>query len=202
MGTTLVPNSNRKDIIDEIFEGWNHETPAGVKVETRCIAKQFKGCAYAGTVYAVMEQTHISGDVVVKKERFLMIALLQYYRSESGWSYKTMEESEGPYKHDCPQKYFDMVPCPDEPFAKAWRQRCNLNREFKAKWKFYNEQYKQGKLTYDVAQVAVYNERKAFDDKVAAIDAESHKEYEARAAKRKAEHDAKVKEQEATPQEA
>ena len=192
MGSTTVPNSTRKEIIDEVFQGWNHETPAGIKVETRCIAKQFKGAAYAGTVYAVMEQTHTKDGMPVKKERFIMLALLQYRREDRGWNYKTLEECEGPYKHDCPQKYFDMVPCPDEPYAKAYRQRCQWNREFKAKWKFYNEEYKQGKLTYEVAQTAVSMERKAFDAKVAALQETMDLEVALRAAKQKEEHDAKL----------
>jgi len=186
MGSTTVPNSTRKEIIDEVFEGWNNEK-AGIKVETRCIAKQYKGSSYAGTVYAVMEQTHTKDGMPVKKERFIMLALLQYCREDRGWNYKTLEECEGPYKFDCPMKYLDMVPCPDEPFAKSWRKKCVLTRELKQKYRFYNAEMKAGRMTYQAAQDAFNLEQKAHKEKLAAIQAETDEEYEVFAAKRLAE---------------
>jgi hypothetical protein len=187
MGWDICPNSTRKEIIADCTKDWENTTSSGVKVTQKCLAKQFKGASYRGTVYAVMEQTHSKDGVVIKQERHIFVALLEYYRENRGWGYKSMEETCGPCVDGCPKKYFDMVPCPDHPWARAWRLKCNLRRDLKAKWKELNKAYKLGKMTYEAGQDTFSQEQKTFDAKIEVIRQEADKEYEAWQAARQAE---------------
>jgi hypothetical protein len=47
-----------------------------------------------------------------------------------GWGYKSMDESMGPAYYTCPLSYLDMVPMPDSPYAREWREKV---REYHAK---------------------------------------------------------------------
>jgi len=187
MGWTIAPNSTRKEIIAECTQDWDNTRTSGVKVSNKCLAKQFKGSAFKGTVYAVMEQTHSRDGVEIKRERWIFVALLEYYRGDHGWGYKSMEETCGPCVDGCPKKYFDMVPCPDHPWARAWRAKCNLRRDLKAKYKELTRAMRAGKMTYQEAQDAYNKEEKDFEVKIAAIRAAADKEYDAWQAARQAE---------------
>ena len=78
-----------------------------------CLAKSVRG----KTLYTVWEVVYPGKP----PHRFIGIDLLS--KTSDGWGYKDMCESDGPYKHDCPLKFFDMVPEPPNEYARKWRER-------------------------------------------------------------------------------
>jgi hypothetical protein len=40
-----------------------------------------------------------------------------------GWGYKDMDETMGPVESSCPIGLLDLVPCPDNEYARRWRER-------------------------------------------------------------------------------
>lgn len=44
-------------------------------------------------------------------------------QADVGWGYKDMDESMGPCYHTCPLAYLDEVPCPDNEYARQWREQ-------------------------------------------------------------------------------
>jgi hypothetical protein len=49
-----------------------------------------------------------------EKSRYIILFKLQGQRGY-GWGYKDIEECMGPYEHDCPLAFLDMVPEPVRP---------------------------------------------------------------------------------------
>lgn len=114
--------TTRNDIIRERTEDTKWET-CGIVVERKCLAKTYKGFPWAGVLYSVHEQVRTAPDGNVQTFRYIMIDLLRYSRRDGCWGYKDMSEEMGPYKHGCPLKYLEMVPCPDSEYARNWRER-------------------------------------------------------------------------------
>ena len=97
MGWTFVDGFTRKQIIEEITEGWTHEDGSGVGCKT------IKHCCSGNTLYVVHENTRRNGEVY----RFIGVHLLQ--RSSYGWGYKSMDEDRGPYQTNCPVSYIELA---------------------------------------------------------------------------------------------
>lgn len=120
MGWTVTYGGSRKSVIEELTEGWEGENTI-----VKCLAKQFKGNAFTGTLYAVFETT--PKDCSKPSYRWIFVGLLRYYPGkDGGWGYKDMDETCGPCEVSCPLKYLEMAgPLPegDKSYAVAWRER-------------------------------------------------------------------------------
>ena len=93
--------NTRKELVDHLCEG------NGVKTLKRC----FKG----NNMWAV-QQT----------EDGLVFAVLYLIKgrneSRDGWGYKDVDETMGPYQHDFPVSWLDLLsPC-DSEYAVSWRE--------------------------------------------------------------------------------
>lgn len=122
MGWTVVYESRRKGVIDDLCRGW--ENP---KASTRCLARQYIGGPFKGTLFGVFETTpkDPTAPDAPKRQRWIMVTLMQYYRSHNGWGYKDMDETVGPYQCNCPEKYVKMADEAGEPanqHAKEFRE--------------------------------------------------------------------------------
>lgn len=108
MGWTVIPGSRRKEVIRDLKAGW--ESERGV---VRCLAAQYKGSPFKGVLYGVFESTPKPregappGDL--RPQRWLFVALLEYFRGHDGWGYKDMDETCHPYNYNCPEKYLAMA---------------------------------------------------------------------------------------------
>lgn len=182
MGWTFIPGSRRSSVIEGLLEPQQFERKDGSKVSRKCIAKCFKGSAFAGTLYAVFEDTITMPDGtpdLLGSHRWIFVALMQYSRRDEGWGYKDMDESMGPSESKCPLSYFDMVPCPDNVSAKRWRERCRWDREIVALKTSLNKKLRKGEMLRQDAQLQYNAAVKEYHDKLAAQEAEFRKELEA-----------------------
>lgn len=106
--------NTRKELVDHLCEG------NGVKTLKRC----FKG----NNMWAV-QQT----------EDGLVFAVLYLIKgrneSRDGWGYKDVDETMGPYQHDFPVSWLDLLsPC-DSEYAVSWRENVRKRAEQMARFK-------------------------------------------------------------------
>lgn len=93
--------------------------------------KTIKHCFKGNNIWAVQEYTYPidyrdpakAGTTV----RFIALYLIKgpvfgKGHLRDGWGYKDMDESAGPYYHNCPVSYLDMVPDPGS-HATEWRAK-------------------------------------------------------------------------------
>jgi len=119
----LFRHCTRKDLIAERSKDWERETPEGVTVKTTCLAHCYRGGAFAGVLWAVLERTFSrNGEQTQPSERWITCDLLRYQR-DSGWGYKDMCESEHPYYYSCPKKYINLVPIDKYGGNEEWREQ-------------------------------------------------------------------------------
>ena len=111
MGWLFKHGQTRHDLIEELT--------APQKNEHGRTWKTVKRAAVGNDLWAVIEHAHPDG----KTERF--IVLFKLAKSGDGWGYKDIEESMGPYEHDCPISFFDLAPLADDDksYARDWRER-------------------------------------------------------------------------------
>lgn len=55
--------------------------------------------------------------------KWIGLDLMQGGGKNSGWGYKSMDESAGPYYFDCPVSYLDKADVAPGPHAAAWREK-------------------------------------------------------------------------------
>jgi hypothetical protein len=119
MGWTVQYGGTRRGTISELTRGWEGDNNI-----VKCLAKQFKGNAFSGTLYAVFETT--PKDCSKPSYRWIFVALMRYYPGrDGGWGYKDMDETCGPCEVSCPLKYLEMAgPLPegDKSYAGGWRE--------------------------------------------------------------------------------
>jgi hypothetical protein len=113
----------RKDVIRDRIEG-ETGTWKGRPVKRICERHCYRGSVHRGVLWTVWRIKDAETDEVI--DSFIGCDLLHYSRSKdygSGWGYKDMCESSGPYYYSCPLSYLDMVPMPDSPYAPEWREK-------------------------------------------------------------------------------
>ena len=99
----LYQHVNRRGLIEQLTADCQNG-----KKTSRCLAKCFKGVAWKGILWTVVENTIVHSDKV-EIYRFIMCTLLDYDKSKDMWGYKDMDESASPYYFNCPEKYLKMV---------------------------------------------------------------------------------------------
>jgi len=136
MGWTTTIGSTKKSIIAELTETWNckdrrlehnqkslQETSYITYFNAECIKHCYRGNAYSGVLWAVWEwkMYDIHTDEHLKTERWIGCYLLKYYKRDSGWGYKDMDESMNPYYYSCPLGYLELAPVANEEWRKGVR---------------------------------------------------------------------------------
>lgn len=182
MGWTFINDSCRKDVIAELTEGWENDWQDG-KTTCTCLAKCFKGAAFAGTLYAVFERRFYDRHGVElqdKRDRFIFVALMKYsnYQNSRSWGYKDMTESEGPYVKHCPVKYFKMVKCPDNAWARRFRRDCESYFRLKQVRQAANKAIRRNEISFSEGQKRYDEAHKKYLDELEASDKLSDQEYE------------------------
>lgn len=144
----LVGWSSRKALVDHLLKTTDNE-----RYHQAPIAKFFSGnhlwtvwerTLKSSALHHLAEQaTENPRQILGKKERFIVVFLLQCWPIEGGtqgereWGYKDVEECMGPNEVTCPLKFLEMVPESPLPHGPTWRERV------KAHWKFRAERLKQ-----------------------------------------------------------
>lgn len=100
--STATIGMSKKQFVETRIKPWSDGT--------RCVKKATVG----NILYTVWERPG--------GHKFIGIDLLSY-RKKDGWGYKDMDETCGPCERSCPLSFFDLVPCPPEGYAAAWRER-------------------------------------------------------------------------------
>jgi len=120
--------TRRKAIIADRTKGYNSKERSTADGNenyfvTKCLKHCYKGGAGAGTLWKVMETKvyDVETDFLVKTDLWIGCDLLQWCNKDKCWGYKDLEETCGPNKVSCPMSYLDMVPEPDNKFAREWR---------------------------------------------------------------------------------
>jgi hypothetical protein len=124
----LFGNYSRKEAIEDLTgeTSWTH-TDTGARVRRTCLGKTYKGCAWAGVLYAALKVEYEEDGKWVEKDRYILVAMIRCQKNlPMPWGYKDMDESMHPYYYGCPLKYFDLVP---EVSCQDWRDQT------RARWK-------------------------------------------------------------------
>lgn len=115
MGSTFTYGADRKAIIKEILTPFETESVRYDPV---------RKCLRGNHMYSLWEALPKNGE---DSYFFVQISILM--ADEIGWGHKTMDESMGPYYHNCPKAYLDERVYPTGPitndYARQWRDRCN-----------------------------------------------------------------------------
>ena len=120
MGWLFCEGMTRKDLIEDRTKAWERTT-GDLLVKSNCLAHCYRGGSFSGVLWAVWERTFsIDGNESQPSERWITCDLIQYQRN-SGWGYKDLDESMGPYYYSCPMKYLNLVPIEQFGGNKNWR---------------------------------------------------------------------------------
>jgi hypothetical protein len=132
MGWYFTNWATRKDIIEELTSDTDETgRESGRRFRRVCLAKCYKGAAYAGVLYAVIRQDIMEADATewTEGEPFILVAMLRHSKHDGipAWGYKEMCESMHPYYYGCPLSYLDMAPVANQEWRdqtrEAWAER-------------------------------------------------------------------------------
>lgn len=120
MGWLFRQDMTRKELIADRTEFWERKSGETI-VKSMPLAHCYRGGSFSGVLWAVWERRFIKdGEDAEPQQRWITCDLLQY-RRDSGWGYKDMDESMGPYYYSCPMKYLNMVPIEQFGGNAEWR---------------------------------------------------------------------------------
>jgi hypothetical protein len=119
MGTSYTYGATKASIIADITKNWG-DGHTGI-VHT-CKEKKTVG----NTVYSLWEKKSPEGISLLKYIRIDLLVSSRGY----GWGYKGLDESMHPFYYDCPLKWFEEVPCPNESAAN-YRIKCAEQQAYK-----------------------------------------------------------------------
>ena len=112
MGYTMSNGKTRRQVVAEQCGPW--ETVNGDSVVALRTHRTGNEDWFLYVVHAP------SGE---EKGRFIAVTIWE------GLWHKEMEESVGPYYYGCPPEWLALVPCPDNDWARGWREKVrNANR--------------------------------------------------------------------------
>jgi len=128
MGWLFNCTASKQDIIHKLTKPFE-----GKEASSKTIAK----CVLGNVMWSVVEMTAkvdgVCSLAAGQPLRFIALHLLKKSR-DSGWGYKDMCESMGPYYYNCPLGYLDMAPeqCPEwRAKVRAW----HADQKDRATWK-------------------------------------------------------------------
>ncbi|WP_044303106.1 hypothetical protein [Rhodopirellula sallentina] len=122
MGWLFREGITRKELIEDRTSAWERTT-GDLLIRSNCLARCYRGGSFSGVLWAVWERTFsIEGIESQPAERWITCDLIQYQRN-SGWGYKDLDESMGPYFYSCPMKYLNLVPIEQFGGNADWRSQ-------------------------------------------------------------------------------
>ncbi|MDA9856609.1 hypothetical protein N9D23_00690 [Rubripirellula sp.] len=128
MGWLFRQDITRKELIADRTASWER-TSGETIVRSECLAHCYRGGGFSGVLWAVFERRFINdGEEVEPRQRWITCDLIQYRRN-SGWGYKDMDESMGPYYYSVPIKYLNMVPIDVYGGNSEWRSEVMRHHE-------------------------------------------------------------------------
>ena len=115
MGWDSIEGATRADVIREVTQprpdsGW----------------AMIRHCVVDDVVYGIVEVDHPGKQ----PKRFIEVVLLEKDPG-FGWAFKRMDESVGPFAHECPIEYLEEVPSPGG-YADEWRAKVRAHHEQRA----------------------------------------------------------------------
>ena len=120
MGWLYPQGASRRDIIEDLISTDDNDQR---RLET------IAHCTRGNVLWSVVEITRKQDGG--RKERFISCCLLGCERG-SGWGYKCMDESMGPFYYSCPLSYLDLAPTVANhkwrQAVKAYHRRVNQKR--------------------------------------------------------------------------
>lgn len=120
MGWLYPYGVNRKELIAQRVEGWEHQS-GEMLVKSTCLKHCYRGNVFSGVLWSVWERTFMKdGSEVRPTERWIQCDLLRCDQGE--WGYKDMTEMEHPFYWSCPLSYLEMVPLDRYGGNAEWRQ--------------------------------------------------------------------------------
>lgn len=115
MGWLFTQGYSRKDLVETLTKDWTGDDGK----TRRCLEHSSNGPHVLWAVWQV-------GDD--ESDRLIACYLTKSDKG-FGWGYKGMSESCGPAYYGCPLRFLDMVPMPDHPYAKEWRDKVRAYHE-------------------------------------------------------------------------
>ena len=131
MGWSFKAGNTRRQLIDEQVRGWENLGPDGIFVKGVCLAHCYRGGSFAGVLWSVWERTMTKDGLQLEPPHRSITCDVLHFRRESGWGYKDLDESMGPYYFSCPLKYLDLVPIEQYGGHPEWRQSVRTYHEQK-----------------------------------------------------------------------
>jgi hypothetical protein len=119
MGFDFGKNDTRQDAINHIIKPFEILQLPGDPRRMRTVQEYtvVKSVVYCVDIISEYDE---ETNGWFEHNRQISVGRVQY-RKGFGWGYDTCIEAMGPfYGYDCPQKYFEIVPCPNES-ARTWR---------------------------------------------------------------------------------
>ncbi len=114
MGYTCVHETTHKNIVDYLISDLTHYTTKNGNV---CDALETH--IRHNAIYFLMQQTTTKNEIT----RFVVIAVIAPGPNH-GWCYNVMDETCGPYYHDCPIEWLDrLTKSANNMVSEHWRQR-------------------------------------------------------------------------------
>ena len=114
----LFGYDTRKELADHLIRGNGVHT--------------LKHCWVGNNLWTVQEWTKQDGSVV----RFVALYLCKGNRhSRYAWGYKDVDETMGPYQHDFPVSWLDLLSPIDSEYALEWRANVRKRAEQMARFK-------------------------------------------------------------------
>lgn len=131
MGWMHSENDTKQDIIDRLTS--NRYWGEGSLVLDYAVV--------GSAIYIALEaDTESNGRL-----RLIAVALTQGPQKNSpGYAYKTMDETAAPPVYTCPQRLFDLCPCPGIGFSQKWRDKVIRSRSARASSQSRMRQLKAG----------------------------------------------------------
>lgn len=88
-----------------------------------------KSAMVGSTYYAAVKRTKFETET--ESEKSIVFAVVCVTRVDTkeylNFSYKDMDETCGPYQHDCPKSILDLLTPTDNEYANEWRAACYRN---------------------------------------------------------------------------
>ncbi len=117
MGTTCTNKPKGMPLEDFFIDSgvlcWSDDRPHTYRV----LASAYKMPAF----YAAVEKVHKETG---ERQVWAAVIKVTQIRGNYGFCYKDMDETEGPYYHDCPSKILDLLTPTDSAYANEWRAKC------------------------------------------------------------------------------
>lgn len=120
MGWSFTHKQKGEKLFDFFSREFNHENGKVLDCATKNMV-----------AYIAYEFIPKRNEETMKKEVGALVCLLKYVKDEYNFGYKDMDETMGPYYHDCPKRILDLLTPTDNVTALKWREECSKTNNIK-----------------------------------------------------------------------